>query len=220
MSGLWLVSYLALWALVLGMAVLLYGALRQIGVLHLQLQRSAQADVPPTAEAEADAEIIPPLEEDGPALGTPIPAWVFEQGGISAEGGPATVRTKTLLMFMSPMCETCQHVVEPLNALAADTERRVRPLAVFRSDRPAYEAFLKVFPMRMPTLHDHDRTLTMEVGVHRTPFGLLYDEEGILIRKGLVEGEEDMAAVLGDESAPEAAQLHVYPRASSVELPA
>jgi hypothetical protein len=215
MSGLWLVSYLALWAVVLGMAVLLYGALRQIGMLHLQLQRSAQTDEHSTAAT--DAESIPPLEDDGPVLGTPIPAWVYEQAGIPADTGPMT-RTKTLLMFMSPMCETCQHVVEPLNALAADTERGVRPLAVFRSDRPAYEAFLKVFPMRMPTLRDHDRTLTMEVGVHRTPFGLLYDEEGALIRKGLVEGEEDLAAVLGDESAPEAAQLHVYPRASSVEL--
>lgn len=214
MSGLWLVSYLVLWALVLGMGVLLYGALRQIGILHLQLQASRPTGgATGGAGAAEDAESIPPLEDDGPALGTPIPAWVAQQvPEVDEDPG-----RKTLLMFLSPMCETCQHVVEPLNALAADASGAARPIAVFRADRPAYEAFLKVFPMQLPTLRDHDRTLTMELGVHRAPFGLLYDDTGVLIRKGLVEGEEDLAALLGDESAPAAAQMHVYPRASSVE---
>jgi methylamine dehydrogenase accessory protein MauD len=214
MSGLWLVSYLMLWLVTLGLAVLLYGALRQIGALHLQLQRSSQTD----PQSQVEVETIPALEDDGPAIGSALPAWVYEQASIPAQGGAAASPSKTLLMFMSPMCETCQHVVAPLNALAGDPARGVRPIAVFRSDRPAYEAFLKVFPMRLPTLRDHDRTLTMEISVHRTPFGLLYDEQGLLIRKGLIEGEEDLAAVLGDESAPEAARTHVYPRASSVEL--
>jgi len=213
MSGLWLMSYLVLWALVLGMAVLLYGALRQIGVLHLQAQRPAQAATAPHAEVET----IPSLEDDGPAIGSAIPVWVSEQAGIPAEEDEATPTAKTLLMFMSPMCEPCQRVVAPLNSVADDPARGVRPIGVFRSDRPAYEAFLKVFPMHLATLRDHDRTLTMEMGVHRTPFGLLYDEQGMLIRKGLVEGEEDLAALLGDESAPEVAQMHVYPRATSVE---
>jgi methylamine dehydrogenase accessory protein MauD len=210
MSGLWLVSYLVLWVIVLGMAGLLYGALRQIGMLHLQLQRSSGAAS--EALGAAEAESIPPLEEDGPALGAAIPAWVAQQAGPTDEDQGR----QTLLMFMSPLCETCQHVVEPLNALAQSASAGPRPIAIFRADRPAYEAFLKVFPMRLPTLRDHDRTLTMELGVHRAPFGLLYDESGILIRKGLVEGEEDLAALLGDESAPEEAQMHVYPRASSI----
>ena len=115
-------------------------------------------------------------------------------------------------MFMSPMCEACQYIVEPLNALEADAARTVRPAVIMRADEQACQAFLSVFPLHMPVVCDRDRTITMGLDVHRTPFGLLYDEHDTLIRKGLVEGYEDLLALLGDRSAPERAQAHVFPR--------
>lgn len=221
MSGFWLVSYLALWIVVAGMVLLLLGALRQIGVLHLQLhdgkQQAKMRAAAPTAEGEED---IPPLEQDGPPIGSSLPEWAGESAPDEAHAqqessanptGSHKTASKTLLMFLSPLCDTCHNVVEPLNALAADSSAAVRTLAIFRADRPAYEAFLKLFPLSTQSLRDSDRTLTMELGVHRAPFGLLYDERGILIRKGLIEGEEDLKALLGDEGASETARRHVYP---------
>src|SRR5262249_32864092 len=140
---------------------------------------------------------------DGFGDAAPVPA-----ADGAAEGDPRGM----LLLFLSPLCETCQHVVDPLNALADDAARDLRLVAVIRADRPAYEAFLSVFPLRMPSLRDHDRALHMGLNVHRAPFGLLYDEEGILVRKGLIESADDLSALLGDASAPEMALAHVYPR--------
>jgi hypothetical protein len=114
-------------------------------------------------------------------------------------------------MFMSPLCEVCQHVVDPLNALATDTTGAVRPLAVIRADEQAYRAFLSVFPLHMPTVCDAGRELTMGLGVHRTPFGLLYDEDGALLRKGLVEGQDDLLALVGEAGASAAARGRMYP---------
>jgi hypothetical protein len=41
----------------------------------------------------------------------------------------------------------------------------------------------------------------MELGVHRSPFGLLYDGEGRLLRKGLVETREDLLALVDKQPA-------------------
>ncbi len=198
MTGLWLLSYLALWGLVLLLTLVLVGVLRQLGALYLQLAATAQAPAGQSQHAEA----VPPLEQDGPPIGAPLPDWarsVTEEAPHADGEQDRSGRRSTLLMFMSPMCETCQHVVDPLNEVAGDPMYDVRPIAVIRADRPAYEAFLNVFPLRLPALRDSDRALTMELGVHRAPFGLLYDQGGRLVRKGLIESRDDLLALLDEE---------------------
>jgi methylamine dehydrogenase accessory protein MauD len=212
LAGLWLASYLVLWALVVAMGLLLVGVLRQIGLLQLQREQ---------LRGKPDAG-IPTLENDGPRIGTRIPDLVAETvngfGTVSLADLPE--RGDVMLMFMSPMCETCQHVVEPLNALARDAARGVQPIVIMRGDEQACKAFVSVFPLHIPTVCDSDRTITMGFDVHRTPFGLLYEAHGTLIRKGLVEGQEDLLALLGDTSAPVTAQAHVFPQLVSPQIPA
>lgn len=206
MSGLWLASYLVLWGLVVLVCLLLIGILRQLGLLQRQLALRP-------AEAKADSA-IPALEHDGPAIGSPIVNLEAETingfGRLILARRPE--RESTLLMFLSPMCETCQHVVEPLNAAAADAGRAVSPAVIMRADEHACRAFQSVFPLHLPVVCDREGTITMGLDIHRTPFGLLYDEQGTLIRKGEVEGEEDLLALLGDASAAGRAQDHVFPR--------
>jgi methylamine dehydrogenase accessory protein MauD len=206
MTGLWLASYLVLWGLVVVVCLFLVGILRQLGLLHRQLG-------PGQSQSQGDSS-IPALENDGPTIGSPLAD--LEVGTINGFGTltPATLRVpgNTLLIFMSPMCEACQHIVEPLNALVADVARAIRPFVIMRADEQACRAFLSVFPLRMPVVCDSDRTITMGLDVHRAPFGLLYNEYGILIRKGLLEGHEDLLALLGDRSASIKAQARVFPR--------
>jgi hypothetical protein len=200
-TGFWLLSYLALWGLVALLALLLVGVLRQLGALHLRLAALSQS---PAGQSD-QSEVLPPLEQDGPPLGAPLPDWartVTEEARDTEEDWSG--RRSILLMFLSPMCETCQHVVDPLNEVAVDPTYDTRPIAVIRADRPAYEAFLNVFPLHLPTLRDSDQTLTMELGVHRAPFGLLYDQEGALVRKGLIEGRDDLLALLAEAPGAEA----------------
>jgi len=214
MTGLWLVSYLVLWGVVLVMGLCLIGILRQLGLVFRQLEPRLP---PPQPRGESS---IPGLENDGPPIGSSL-------GDLQVDtiNGFGTLTTATLrgrgprlLMFMSPMCETCQHIVEPLNALAADVTRAVGPVVIMRADEQACRAFLSVFPLHMPVVCDRDRTITMGFDVHRNPFGLLYDEGGILIRKGTLEGHEHLLALLGDESAPVTAQGNVFPRLVSSQV--
>jgi methylamine dehydrogenase accessory protein MauD len=205
MTGLWLVSYLVLWGLVVVMGLFLIGILRQLGLMYRRLD----SDLTPPQEESS----IPTLERDGPGIGSPIPD--LEVSTINGFGILTPVvlheRGRRLLVFMSPMCETCQHIVEPLNALVADPAHAVRSVVILRADEQGCGAFLSVFPLRIPVVCDLDNTITKRFDVHRSPFGLLYDEHHTLIRKGLIQRPEHLLALLGDESVPVTAQAHVFP---------
>jgi methylamine dehydrogenase accessory protein MauD len=206
MTGLWLVSYLVLWVIVVVLCFFLVGVLRQLGLLYRQLEQR------PLQSQEEDA--IPALEQDGPTIGSPLPN--LEVDTFNGFGRLTTTilrnQGSTLFVFMSPMCETCQHAVEPLNMLVTDATHNVHPVVIIRADEQACRAFLSVFPLHMPVVCDREAAITMGLSVHRTPFGLLYDEQGILVRKGGLEGHEDLLALLGDRSASLEAQAHVFPR--------
>jgi methylamine dehydrogenase accessory protein MauD len=212
MTGLWLVSYLVLWGLVVVMGLFLVGILGQLGLVYRRLD----SVLAPSQEGGS----IPALENDGPVIGSPI----AELDAVTINGFGTVALPKvsqgssTLLVFMSPMCETCQHLVEPLNVLVADAKRSVHPIVIMRADEQACRAFLGVFPLHMPVICDSDRSITMGLDVHRTPFGLLYDGHGTLIRKGLIEGSEDLLALFGDTSVSVSAQEHVFPSVVSSQV--
>ncbi len=205
MTGLWLVGYLVLWGLVLIVCLFLIGILRQLGLLQRQLA--------PSPLQSQGGSSIPALEHDGLAIGSPLVD--LEADTINGFGTLNLAllpdHDTTLLVFMSPMCEGCQHMVESLNALVADATRAVRAVVIMRADEQGCKAFLSAFPLHMPVVCDRDRSITMGLDVHRTPFGLLYDEHGTLIRKGLLAGHEDLLALLGAGSVPLTAQAHVFP---------
>lgn len=206
MTGLWLASYLVLWGLVVVMCLFLIGILRQLGLIYHQLEPH------PSQEQEEDS--IPALEDDGPNIGSSL--MDLEVGTINGFG-TLTLTTggdseNTLLVFMSPMCETCQHLVEPLNALVEDAVRPLRLAVIIRADEHACQAFLSVFPLHMPVVCDREGDITRGLDIHRTPFGLLYDEHSTLIRKGVFEGQEELQGVMGDGPVSDKAQSHIFPR--------
>src|SRR5260221_2695579 len=117
------------------MCLLLIGILRQLGLVQRQL-------VPDTAQPQGGSS-IPTLEQDGPVIGSPLAD--LESGTINGFGTLTltTLRNRgsTLLVFMSPMCETCQHIVEPLNTLAPHAVRAVNPVLIIRADEQGRRAF-------------------------------------------------------------------------------
>ncbi len=115
------------------------------------------------------------------------------------------------MVFITPTCQSCQQLAAPLNALEQDRARRIQPLVfIMAHDEQACQAYLNVFPLHMPVVWDRDNTTLLSFSVHRTPFGLLYDENGTLTRKGILNSSEDLPALLGDASAPKPA--HMFPQ--------
>jgi hypothetical protein len=217
MSGFWLVSYIVLWVVVFLLGALVVGILQQMG-----LQRREQgawgiavSQDTPRVDATEGKELgaIPPLEDDGLVIGSELPQLTLDtiNGHDSVELRPGPSDGPTLLVCLSPMCETCQHVVEPLNALASDDDFTGRIVAVLRTDAPGCNAFLNVFPLHAPVVCDADRTITMGFNAHRIPFGLLYDANGTLVRKGVLSDEDHLLALLGDSSVPTSTWEDIYP---------
>src|SRR6266516_3410689 len=100
MSGVWLASYVVLWVVVLLLAFLLAGALRQLGLLQLRLGDDPGALITDTGlERGAEAP-------DFTALGA-------ESGElVSLSDLPAVPR---MLVFASPGCLSCRELIPGLN---------------------------------------------------------------------------------------------------------
>lgn len=202
MTGFWVISYGLLWLVVVALVFLVVGVLRQLAILTSQLQPAPLASAPTTL----------PLEDDGPLLGSKLPLIKGESingfGKVDTES-QATGRT-TLVIFISPRCPTCQTVVAPLNRVSTSSDRRLNVVIVLRAhDGKECDNFLDIFPLQAAVICDSDRAISASLGVDRNPLGLLYNEQGILNRKGVVVGQDDLLALLGDEEASPAAQARI-----------
>lgn len=207
MTGAWLASYLALFGLDVGAGLGLVAMLRRIGLLQQQLGQR------PTEAAELPLP-VPPLEHDGPPIGSHLPDFGVQPLNDFGPITPATLQHQgdTLLVFMSPLCEGCQHTVTSLNALAKDGGWRMQPIVIMRADEHACRAFLTVFPLCVPMICDADRAIHIGFDIHRSPFSLLYGEGGGLVRKGITVEHEDFLALSGDASMSVMARAHVFPQ--------
>lgn len=207
MNGIFVASYLILWGCIVVLGLMVVGMLRQIGLLQRAVGQHA---------AESDGE-MPSLEQDGPPLGAELPQLTIETfngWGSQMLTGDTSDARRVLILFISPLCETCQHIVDPLNALADEHPDDLRILAIIRADEQACEAFLSVFPLHVPVVCDSTRRITMGFDVHRNPLGLLYGPQGTLLRKGVIAADEDLTALLHEGPLPVAAQTHIIPAAA------
>lgn len=208
MTGAWLVSYVALWFVVLGLVAVCVGLLQEVGTLRRASSGTA---------ATPAINILP--EAAGPIIGSVLPEAEFETVNGHGTMGLALPgrRGSTLIVFMSALCGGCQSVVTPVNSLA----RRVPPdfliVAVMRSDADLCDTFLRLYPLQIPVVLDAGGTLSTAFAVQNAPFGLLYDERRLLVRKGWVELQPDLDALLGDSTAPSRSLNRVYPRPGADE---
>ncbi len=105
MTGLWLISYAVLWALVVVLCVIVVALARQIGTLHLRLG--------PRGALEID--------EEGPPLGEEVePLAVTDVDGEEVVLGGE--RRAQLLLFVSPGCDICRQVLPAMEPVARGGE--------------------------------------------------------------------------------------------------
>lgn len=182
MTGWWAASYLLLWVVVVVMLALLLGAMRELALLRRG--RSA-----PRRRERSDP--------NGPDLGTPIPDLTVETANgfgsvVLREAGGKAV----LLAFLTPTCEGCQFAVESLNALVGGAGDRLDVRVVLSGSETAARSFLKLFPLHAPVVLDQNHALSGDFGIHISPSGLLYDENGLLVRSGTIAEPEELAALM------------------------
>jgi len=183
MSGVWLASFIVLWVLVLLMAFLLAGALRQLGLLQLRL-----GDDPGAL-----------ITDSGLERGAQAPDFT----GLDAESGelvslsdlPAVPR---LLVFASPGCLSCRELMPGLNEVRK-TRGDYDFLVVCRGDLESCQAFARMNRLEAPMVVDTTGQIEKDYLVTLTPFAYLVDHEGCVVIRGIANDWRQLESLLEQE---------------------
>lgn len=165
MSGPWLVSYIALWAVVLFQGLVIFILLRQLGVIYLGTAQGVAGDGLSPGE-RAPEFALPDLDGREVALS-------------GFRGLPL------LLVFGSPSCGPCKALVPDLETFAAEKREQLRVLFLSRGEIEDAQRFAKEQDVRVPVAVHPDESLAEQYKVRVTPFAFLIDAEGVVRAKGL-----------------------------------
>jgi methylamine dehydrogenase accessory protein MauD len=182
-SGVWLASYIVLWILVLLLAFLLAGALRQLGLLQLRLGDDPGALITDTGlERGTEAPDFSALDA---ATGEPM----------SLSDLPAVPR---MLVFASPGCLSCRELIPGLNEV-----RKTRGdwdfLIVCRGDLESCQGFGRMNGLEAPMVVDTTGQIEKDYAVTLTPFAYVVDHEGRVVIRGLANDWRQLESLLEQE---------------------
>jgi methylamine dehydrogenase accessory protein MauD len=179
METIWLIAFLALWAVVLFLGFLLLGALRALGLLSWRLEQLA-ATTPKR------------LGRDGLKPGKKAPDFTLA----SADGKEVALHDfagrKVLLVFTQSGCSPCKTIVPELNRLGPAEQ----VLVVNNADADATRKWSQEVGARFPVLAQDRFSVSKRYEVFATPFAFLIDEKGIIASKGIVNNRQHIRYVL------------------------
>lgn len=173
MQGIWFITYLALWILVLAQSFVLVVLLRQLG---LRLLNSTAG-----------------ISRDGLAIGSPaIPILAVDHHGRPLTL-PTANRRDALLVFGSVNCGPCQRLLPDLTQFSADHHE----LDVYFLTSDGVEKNQKfVEEQRLQLLALHSENAAARYKVRVSPFAFVVDSSGRLRAKGLVNRRSDLDALV------------------------
>jgi methylamine dehydrogenase accessory protein MauD len=181
METIWLVAFLALWAVVLFVGFLLLGALRALGVLSWRLE-------------QLEATTPRRLGRDGLKPGKRAPDFTLP----SADGKEVALHDfagrKVLLVFTQSGCSPCQKIVPELNRLGKSGESQV--VVINNSDADATRKWSEEVAARFPVLAQNHFNVSKRYEVFATPFAFLIDEQGVIASKGIINNRQHIRYVL------------------------
>jgi methylamine dehydrogenase accessory protein MauD len=164
--------------LTLGLAVLLFGLARQVGILH---ERVAPMGAMSSDQGLAVGEMSPPLPV------TTLAGDRLVLGGASPRG-----RTR-LLLFVSPTCPVCKKLL-PIARSFAHAER-LDVLLIGDGDDAEQRSMIHEFGLEsLPYINSPQVGMTFHVG--KLPYAVLLDAAGVIRAKGLVNNREHLESLL------------------------
>ena|ERR1700676_644644 len=179
MNTMMLVSYLALWALVLLLVFAIAVLGRQIGLLHDRL-------------GPAGAR----MTNVGPQIGELVPARsVTDIFGRRIELGGASAKP-TMVTFLSALCPACADVAPALRSLWKNERRGINFFIVsVGGNEEENRDFIARFGFQ-----DIPFVLSPELGIAykilSPPYGLFLDKTGVVKAKGIVNQSEHLESLL------------------------
>ena len=172
MSGPWLASYIALWAVVLFQGFAIFVLLRQLGLMYLG-----------TAQGVA---------RDGIAAGERAPDFTVTGLDGAQLSLAALLGRPLLLVFGSPSCGPCKGLIPDLNVFARERRDELGVLLLSRGTVEDSRSFAEATGAQVPVAVHPDESLPDRYKTRVTPFAFLIDAEGIVRAKGLANNREHL----------------------------
>jgi methylamine dehydrogenase accessory protein MauD len=179
MSLPWVIAFIILCIIVLGLAFLLLGTLRSLGLLSWRLE-------------QLEATMPRRLGRDGLKLGKKAPDFTLP----SAEGRDIALHDfsgrKVLLVFTQSGCSPCQKIVPELNRLGPNAQ----VLVVNNGDMEATRKWRTELGARFPVLAQEQFSISKKYQVFATPFAFLINAKGVIVSKGIINNRQQIRYVL------------------------
>ena len=181
MNIFWLISYLALWVVIVLLGFLLLGALRALALLRWRLE-------------QLEATTPSRLGRGGLRPGKKAPEFTLPNSAGGEVGLQHYAGRKLLLVFMQPGCGPCHQITPELNRLhdAGD----VQVLVIHNGDTEAVQKWIKQYRPHFPVALQERFNLSKRYQVFATPFAFLIDERGVIAARGIVSTKQYLGFVL------------------------
>ncbi|MCS7016954.1 MAG: hypothetical protein NZM42_12655 [Gemmatales bacterium] len=182
MEGLWIVSHVALWAIVALELLFLVALARQIGLLHERVK-------------PVGARML----NSGPQIGD----LVFPLEITDISGQPITLSVprhkRTLLVFISPSCQQCEDLLPSIRSMQLAERNHLEIILIgAKSEFTLYRALVQKYHLDTVRLvMSDDLGALFQVDV--VPYGVLVDREGKVRAKGIVNSLTHLESLLTAE---------------------
>lgn len=176
-----IVSNILLWCLLLALAFVVMGLVRQIGVLHGRI-------------APAGALMV----DKGVAVNEPAPqVTAADRHGRPVNFGYAGEKAQ-LLFFLSPTCPICKSLLPAIKSIAKEEAQRLDVVFVSDGEPAAQQALIAEHKLEGATyVVGPEVGMTYQIG--KLPYAALIDQNGILRAKGLVNSREHLDSLFEAE---------------------
>jgi hypothetical protein len=154
----WAIAVISLWVVVVALAIVLLGILRQV------IPALERATAMLSTAAGTDSIVL------GPGVGTQLPLAL-----LSEIGAEATDHGRSVLLFMTPGCGPCKSLAEEMNR--TDLSGMAAQLLIITS--PDGRAELGI-PIDVPIVPEREREISEPFSVSATPFAIAVDRDGIV----------------------------------------
>jgi methylamine dehydrogenase accessory protein MauD len=183
MTSIWIASLVALWVVVLVMAFLLAGALRQLGLIYLRLGEDPGALITDTGlERGAEAPDFSARDLEG------------NRRRLSEL--PAQPR---LLVFLTTSCASCQQIIPAINEVATTRQDEFDFLVLCQGDEYACAEFARANRLAVPMWVDREGEVNSLYQVNVTPFAYLLDWERNVVIRGVANDWRHLESLLEQE---------------------
>ena len=176
MSGPWLASYIALWAVVLFQGVAIFVVLRQLGLMYLGTAQGVARDGLPLGERAPDFTV------------TGLDGRELSLAGFLGQ--------PLLFIFGSSDCAPCRALIPDLNLFARERAGELRVLFLSRGAPEEARRFADETGVQGPVATHPDQRLPDRYKARVTPFAFLVDGEGVIRAKGLTNNRDHLEMLL------------------------